>query len=366
MRTFMLSLAVFASLGTSALAATDDISTPSKGGVEVQKKGVSIGFSGLCSGPNAKTEPPAGAVVVDASGTYDGSYKTVAEGVANLRNSTEEQTLFVFPGVYNEQVSIPKLSGPLVLQGYTCDTTSYSANEVTLTQSKAQKDIPPEIENNRNYLTSTLGIQASKVKVYNLNVANTAGKIEEDGQAVAVYADGVDHGFYACNFTGYQDTVCAHKGRELYAKSYISGAVDFVFGQVAMAWFESCDIESIGEGWITANGNEESTVASEYVFNNARVFGDGSTYLGRPWRPFARVVWQNSELGDIVNPEGWEAWDETSSTDDVYFKEYNNSGPGAATDKRAAFSGQLDAPVAITDILGDKYASEWWVDTDFL
>ncbi|KAG2787335.1 hypothetical protein Pcac1_g3235 [Phytophthora cactorum] len=357
MRTFVLPLAVFACLTTATLAATDEnCSGPKDAGIPTS--GVTVGSSGLCSGPNARTEPPAGAIVVDATGAYNGSFKTVVEGVANLPNSTAGQTLFVFPGVYNEQVSVPKLAGPLVLQGYTCDTTSYAANEVTITQAKAQKDIPPEIENNRNYLTSTLGLKSSKVKVYNFNVANTAGKIEENGQAVAIYADGADYGFYACNFTGYQDTVCANKGRELYAKSYINGAVDFVFGQRAMAWFESCDIESIGEGWLTANGNANATLTSEYVFNNAHVFGNGSTYLGRPWRPFARVVWQNSELGDIVNPEGWAAWDDSTSTADVYFKEFNNSGPGAAIDRRVAFSGQLDAPVAITDILGENYESE--------
>ncbi|KAG3102984.1 hypothetical protein PI124_g9176 [Phytophthora idaei] len=323
MRTFVLPLAVFACLTTATLAATDENCSGPKD-ASIPTSGVTVGSSGLCSGPNA-------------------SFKTVVEGVANLPNSTAGQTLFVFPGVYNEQVSIPKLAGPLA---------------------KAQKDIPPEIENNRNYLTSTLGLKSSKVKVYNFNVANTAGKIEENGQAVAIYADGADYGFYACNFTGYQDTVYANKGRELYAKSYINGAVDFVFGQRAMAWFESCDIESIGEGWLTANGNANTTLTSEYVFNNAHVFGNGSTYLGRPWRPFARVVWQNSELGDIVNPEGWAAWDDSTSTADVYFKEFNNSGPGAAIDQRVAFSGQLDAPVAITDILGENYESEWWVDTD--
>ncbi|POM80631.1 Pectinesterase [Phytophthora palmivora] len=206
-----------------------------------------------------------------------------------------------------------------------------SKDAVTITQTKAQKDIPPEIENNRNYLTSTLGLKSSKVKVYNLNVANTAGKIEENGQAVAIYADGSDYGFYACNFTGYQDTVCANKGRELYARSYINGAVDFIFGQRAMAWFESCDIESIGEGWLTAN-----------------------------------VVWQNSELGDVVNPEGWSKWDDSTSTADVYFKEFNNNGPGAIAEKRVDFVGQLNAAITITDILGEGYESEWWVDTNFL
>ncbi|KAF4029694.1 putative pectinesterase (PE) [Phytophthora infestans] len=64
---------------------------------------------------------------------YSGSYKTVAEGVTHIPNTTDEHTLFVFPGVYHEQVVVPKLNGPLVLQGYTCDTMSYAANEVTIT-----------------------------------------------------------------------------------------------------------------------------------------------------------------------------------------------------------------------------------------
>ncbi|GMF30887.1 unnamed protein product [Phytophthora lilii] len=149
----------------------------------------------------------------------------------------------------------------------------------------------------------------------------------------------------------------------------MSGAVDFVFGMQAKAWFESCDIETVGKGWITANGNRNSSNLSEYVFNRARVFGssgNGSTYLGRPWMPYARVVWQYSELSDVVNPKGWSTWDDKTSTDNVYFREFNNTGPGASTDQRVAFSGQLNASVAITDILGEGYASEWWVDTNFL
>ncbi|ETI31471.1 hypothetical protein F441_21443 [Phytophthora nicotianae CJ01A1] len=331
-----------------------------------------VNSTGVCSGEQARTQPPPGAIVVDATGAYNGSYKTVAEGVANVPNTTDEHTLFVFPGVYHEQVVVPKLNGPLVLQGYTCDTMSYAANEVTITQAKAQKDIPPEIENNRNFLTTTLGFKSkSGVKVYNLNVANTAGKIEELGQAVAVYVDNTDYGFYACNFTGYQDTLCAQKGRELYARSFISGAVDFIFGQKSMAWFESCDLESVGEGWVTANGNKNATIASEYVFNKAHVFGlnesmNGTAHLGRPWGEYARVVFQNSELGDVVNLEGWTPWDDKTSTDNVYFKEFNNNGPGAVTDKRVAYSGQLDAAVDITEILGDDYELQWWVDTKFL
>ncbi|ETN15987.1 hypothetical protein PPTG_06231 [Phytophthora nicotianae INRA-310] len=322
-----------------------------------------------CSGPNARTVPPPGAIVVDITGTYNGSYQTMAEGMAYLPNTTEEHIIFVFPGVYQEQVLIPKLAGPLVLQGYTCDTTSYADNKVTVTHTMAQRDLPLEIKNGRNDLISTMRLKSrSGVKMYNMNVANPAGLIEKLGQAVAVYVDATNYGFYGCNFTGYKDTLCAHRGRQLYARSFISGAIDFIFGMQAMAWFDSCDIESIGEGYITANGNSNSTIESQYVFNRARVLGssgNGSTYLGRPWRPYARVVWQNSELSDVVNPKGWSTWHNDSNTANVYFMEFNNSGPGAIIDQRVPFSGQLEAPVVVTDILGENYKSEWWVDTNF-
>ncbi|EEY56127.1 pectinesterase, putative [Phytophthora infestans T30-4] len=193
--------------------------------------------------------------------------------------------------------------------------------------------------------------------MYNLNVANTAGKIGgKVGQAVAVYANGTDYGFYACNFSGYQDTLCAQSGRELYARTLIRGATDFIFGKLAQAWFEKCDIE---------------TNPSWYVFNHAHVFTanaslNGSTYLGRPWRPYSRVVFQNSELGDVIHPQGWKRWNNDTNTDNIYYKEFNNSGPGSAIEQRVPFSGQLNEAVAISDIFGENYTSEWWVDNKYL
>ncbi|KAE9286960.1 hypothetical protein PR003_g26176 [Phytophthora rubi] len=222
---------------------------------------------GACSGPNARTTPPKGAIVVDATGSYTGSYKTVSEGVAKLNPKKKSvQTVFVRPGVYHEQVLISPLASPLVLQGYTCDAKNYASN---------------------------------------------------------------------------QDTVLADKSRELYAKTYINGATDFVFGRYAQAWFESCDIETVGAGYITASGREAANSSATYVFNHARVFGKrgvNSTSLGRPW----------------CHPAG------------LVFKEFNNSGPGAVKGSRVAFSGQLDKPVTITEVLGERYAKEWFVDTSYL
>ncbi|KAE9185668.1 hypothetical protein PF002_g26106 [Phytophthora fragariae] len=149
----------------------------------------------------------------------------------------------------------------------------------------------------------------------------------------------------------------------------ISGDVDFVFGTKPEAWFESCDIEPVGPGYITANGRLNESNPSFYVLNNARVFGssgNGTVYLGRPWRPYSRVVLQNSELSDVIHPDGWLQWHKDNNTANVYYKEFNNTGVGAATDKRVSFSGVLDAAVPIPRILGDNYTSEWYIDTKFL
>ena len=327
--------------------------------------------SGTCSGPQARFKPPPGAIVVDAKGDpkhHGGSYRTMKEGVAKLDVRTDkEQTIFVFPGVYKEQVVVPPLKGALVIQGATCDATSYVKNEATITHAMARKDLPPGVTGDHNALTSSMRFESNNVKVYNLNIANTAGNV---GQAVAATIDGTNYGFYGCNFTGYQDTLLTKKGLQLNAKSYINGAVDYIFGGKAAAWFEDCDIESIDKGFITANGRESKDSVSFYVFNHARVYSSddkaiGTSFLGRPWRPFARVVWQNSELGRVVAPAGWSKWGDDDTTT-LHFGEFNNSGPGAATEHRANFSQQLTEAVDIKELFGDSYKSEWWVDPAYL
>ncbi|CAI5725102.1 unnamed protein product [Hyaloperonospora brassicae] len=326
--------------------------------------------SGTCSGPQARVKPPPGAIVVDAMGDpkRQGSYRTMKEGVAKLDISTvKQQTIFIFPGVYKEQVVVPLLQGALVIQGATCDATSYVKNQVTITHAMAQKHLASGVVRERNALTSTMRFRSNNVKVYNLNIANTAGLV---GQAVAASVDGTNCSFYGCNFIGNQDTLLTTTGRQLYAKSRISGTVDFIFGMYAVAWFEDCDIDSIGRGFITANGRPSEDSDSFYVFNHARVYSSdanafNTTFLGRPWRSFARVVWQNSELGRVVNPAGWSKWRNDDPTK-LYFREFNNFGPGAATGHRANFSQQLNKAVDIKELFGNSYKSEWWVDPSYL
>lgn len=80
------------------------------------------------SGKFERTKPDRGAVVVDLSGKYSGSYMTINAAVAALHNKTDAQKIFIFPGTYVEQVYIPPHAGPLTVQGCTDNASGYKDN----------------------------------------------------------------------------------------------------------------------------------------------------------------------------------------------------------------------------------------------
>ena len=183
-----------------------------------------------------------------------------------------------------------------------------------------------------------------------------------------------DQGYYGCGFYGYQDTVLAETGAQLYAKCYIEGATDFIFGQTADAWFESCSIGVLATsyGTITASGRS-SNDGGYYVINNSDIaaasgqaVGDGAFYLGRPWGDYARVIVQSTEMSSVINAAGWHIWNTGDErTQFVTFEEYNNNGAGASG-TRASFSEKISAAVSISTVLGSSYTSARYVDTSYL
>lgn len=201
------------------------------------------------------------------------------------------------------------------------------------------------------------------LNVYNLNIINSYG---QGSQALAVSANGNYHGYYGCSFIGYQDTVYVNKPHQVFKNSYIEGAVDFIFGNDGNVWFEQVTIAINGKGYITASGRDTAD-AYWYVINKSKVItkpgvslASGSTYLGRPWREYARTVFQNSDLGSVVNSAGWSAWG-TNPTGNVYYAEYANTGSGASG-TRVSWAKKLSSPITIDSFL-PGYTS--WVDMTY-
>ena len=154
----------------------------------------------------------------------------------------------------------------------------------------------------------------------------------------------------------------------VFKNSYIEGCTDFIYGGGDVNfWFEKSDIgfaRTTG-GYITASGRETDD-NGWYVFNNCKVFAKsgvsvtaGTVWLGRPWRAYARVVYERTDLSAIIQPEGWNPWDKGADLSHIYYAEHQNTGAGAATSKRVSWSKQLSAPVTI-----DTTIPSWesWVD----
>lgn len=260
-------------------------------------------------------------------------------------------------------MTINARSAALTIYGYTTDTTSYTSNVVNIQHSASLASGYAS-----DQATATINNLAANCKIYNINIKNTYGS---GSQAIALAAYNSQQGYYGVGLYGYQDTLLAQTGTQVYGKCYILGAVDFIFGQHAIAWFDQCDIRVSAPGTVTANGRASSSDVSYYVINKSSVSaatsstaGTGTVYLGRPWSEYARVCFQNTVLSAVINGAGWEIWStSTPNTADVLFEEYGNTGTGASG-TRASFSTKLSSALSISSILGSSYSS--WVDTSYL
>ncbi|KAE8149162.1 pectin lyase fold/virulence factor [Aspergillus avenaceus] len=312
----------------------------------------------------SRMSAPPGAIVVAKSG---GDYDTVNAAMSSLNTTqTTTQIVFIEEGTYDEQVYIPELAGRLIVYGQTEDDTTYTNNLVNITHDIKLADVK------NDDMTGTLRNHAPYSAVYNLNVANTAGQAGH--QALALSAYGTQQGYYACQFTGYQDTLLAQSGQQIYANCLIQGAVDFIFGQHARAWFHQCDlrvVERDSAAHITANGRPSESDDSFYVIHKSDIAAadghnvpKGTYYLGRPWSQYARVVFQKTTMSNVINSAGWAEWsDALANTENVTFAEYGNSGAGAHG-VRALFSALNDKAIPISTILGSKW--NHWVDITFV
>ncbi|KAF9891455.1 hypothetical protein FE257_003921 [Aspergillus nanangensis] len=281
---------------------------------------------GQCGASGSRTSPPADCLVVRQSGTQTSEFNTVSSAVAALDSGTAEQCIFIYGGNYTEQVSIKSISSPLTIYGYTTDVSDYKNNAVTISHNLGSYDA------GSLDASSTVWVSNDNVSFYNVNIENTY----RGGQAVAYTGIGLHQGFYGCGFKSYQDTLYAKSGMHYYSNCYIEGAVDYIFGDAA-AWFGECTIASSGGGYITASSRTEDTDEAWYVIDHSLITAasgasvDGKVFLGRPWRPLARVIYQYSTLTGVVHPEGWAPMADGATP---IFMEYENTGAGSDTSAR--------------------------------
>jgi pectin methylesterase-like acyl-CoA thioesterase len=136
--------------------------------------------------------------------------------------------------------------------------------------------------------------------------------------------------------------------RSYFTNCVVAGNVDFIYGD-GNAVFNDCEIhntEHAAGGYVTAQGKYLKDQQSTFVFNHCRLTGEpglAHVYLGRPWRPFASVVYLNCVMGAHIDPEGWHEWHpgDTHSLDTAFYAEFQSTGPGANPSAREPKSHQL-------------------------
>ncbi|KAI8821723.1 pectin lyase fold/virulence factor [Fimicolochytrium jonesii] len=319
----------------------------------------------LCTsvGVSAVTNPPPGAFIVSKTpkGTTK-TFPTVSSAIQALP-ADKPATLFIYPGVYREQVVINR-KAPLTIIGYSRHDADYKSNQVLITYKQPASTV------GSNDKSGTLQAHLKDFAVYNVNIRNEW----VGSQAIAVSAQDDRQAYYGCQLLGYQDTLLTNAGHHFFGKTYIEGRTDYIFGQRSRAYFQKCDMRSLDKGWVTASGVDSAQNRGVYVFNQCTVAAakkavptvKGGVFLGRPWRTFAHVLFMNSNLSDVVNPEGWARWRPTDPVENLQFYEYNNKGVGARKQKRAGFSRRLAtkelSQYTITKVLNGTA----WVDKRYM
>jgi polygalacturonase len=263
--------------------------------------------------------------------------------------------LLIGPGTYRETISVTKPN--IELRGSDPD----AAKTIIIFNKSAGTS-------GGTLHSATAQIRGDNFRAENLTFANdwnaTHEQVPVGSQALAVLVTADKAVFSNVRFLGNQDTLytgsrnCAPDGepciptRQYFTHCYVEGNVDFIFGD-AKAVFDHCEIHSTphSEGFITAQSKHYPAEDSAFVFNHCTLTagpGVANVWLGRPWRPYAKVIFLNAEMGSHILPAGWREWHpaETHSIETAYYAEYNSTGPGAHAGERDPHTKLLNADEA--------------------
>ncbi|KAG5036119.1 hypothetical protein AAZX31_04G216900 [Glycine max] len=206
-------------------------------------------------------------------------------------------------------------------------------------------------QNLTTFHTASFAASGSGFIAKDMTFENYAGPGRHQAVALRV---GADHAVvYRCNIIGYQDTMYVHSNRQFYRECDIYGTVDFIFGNAAVV-FQNCTLwarkpMAQQKNTITAQNRKDPNQNTGISIHNCRIMatpdleaskGSYPTYLGRPWKLYARTVFMLSYIGDHVHPRGWLEWNTSSfALDTCYYGEYMNYGPGSALGQRVNWAG---------------------------
>lgn len=244
----------------------------------------------------------------------------------------EPVTITIAPGVYKERIAVPRYKRFIHFKGQDAGKTILTFDLYAGIKNDDGKEIG-------TFRTPSVTIESDDFSADNITFENSAGPV---GQAVAMAVFGDRVVFRNCRFLGWQDTILDHVGRHYYENCTILGHCDFIFGG-GTAFFEKCRIVCLKNGYITAASTPDFEPFG-YVFSHCTISGQSPevrTYLGRPWRDYANVIFLNTEMSEVVRPAGWHNWDKPYRETTSRYAEFGSTGPGANPNARVPWAEKL-------------------------
>ncbi|MBA0671592.1 hypothetical protein Goklo_025383 [Gossypium klotzschianum] len=275
-------------------------------------------------------------VVVAKDGS--GNYKTLGEAVAAAPDKSKTRYIIhVKKGTYKENVEIGAHKKNLMIVGDGMNSTIITGSLNV-------------IDGSTTFKSATVAAVGDGFMAQDIWFQNTAGPQKHQAVAIRVGAD--QSVINRCKIDAYQDTLYAHSNRQFYRDSYVTGTVDFIFGNAAVV-FQNCKLVArkpmnsqsnmvTAQGRLDPNQNTGTSIQNCNILASADlepVKGSIKSYLGRPWKEYSRTVVMQSYIGDHIEPSGWSVWSGDFALKTLYYGEYMNMGPGADTSKRVKWPG---------------------------
>ncbi|MGN6367004.1 MAG: pectinesterase family protein [Phycisphaerae bacterium] len=264
-----------------------------------------------------------------AAANTPNTYTTVQAALSDVPPGTADNPsrIFISPGTYTEHLTLAKNKSFIDLIGIDPDPSktvlTYNLNATS-----------PKSAGSGNVGTTgstSFTISGSNFTAANITFANSTPF--GVAQAVAVKTMGDEDAFQNCRFLGFQDTLYTTYGRSYFSNCYITGSVDFIFGN-GTAVFDHCTINSSHPGYTTAANTAAKTAVGLVIMNSTLTAQDpgapaNGVYLGRPWQfnsgSYASAIFLNDKIGPHVAPSLWNTWSSTNTNPagDTRYAQYN-------------------------------------------
>ncbi|GAU11407.1 hypothetical protein TSUD_343980 [Trifolium subterraneum] len=155
--------------------------------------------------------------------------------------------------------------------------------------------------------------------------------------------------FFNCKIDGEEGSLYAVAQRQFYRDCEIRGSVDIIKGDSTTLIQNSIIIVkhrnltnlALRKNVVSAQTRLDKYERTGLVIQNCTIVAEqggnslvSSTCLGTPRNEYSRTIVMESFLGDVIRPKGWCKWSDNYGIDTATFREYNNRGPGAGTNKR--------------------------------